>query len=272
MGRNRTLEYSARVIFATLLGLFQVFILNVKECGVAMNPSSQSGPPLDTLRQVETPEGITLTLRVAGPVARTLAWAIDSLIRYGVLWVLSMILVFLGVAGMGIWLILLFLLEWFYPVLFELYAGGATPGKKALGLQVMLADGAPVDWPGSLIRNLLRAVDFLPLFYGFGLVTMMLSRDFQRLGDLAAGTVVVYREPPLKALSVPPGPALPPPLPLSPVEQQWLMGFAERSPALNPERQQELAAMLADYTSGLQGVAAVERLRAHARWLAGEHS
>lgn len=237
-----------------------------------MNPPPPSATPLDTLRQVETPEGITLTLRVAGPVARALAWAVDSLIRYGLLWILSMILLFLGMAGIGVWLILLFLLEWFYPVLFELYADGATPGKKALGLQVVLADGAPVDWPAALIRNLLRPVDFLPIFYGFGLVAMLLNRDFQRLGDLAAGTVVVYRDPPLKAVTLPPGPALPPPLSLSLIEQQWLIGFAERSPALNPERQEELAALLADYTSGLRGVAAVERLRAHARWLAGEQT
>ncbi|MDS4031495.1 MAG: RDD family protein [Candidatus Contendobacter sp.] len=227
---------------------------------------------LDTIRYVETPEGITLKLRVAGPMARALAWSMDSLIRYGALWGLSMGLVLLGWAGLGVWLITLFLIEWFYPVVFEIYADGATPGKKALGLQVVLANGAPVDWPAALIRNLLRAVDFLPAFYGFGVAALLISRDFQRLGDLAAGTLVIYRDPPVKALALPPGPALPPPLPLSAAEQQWLIDFAERGSALNPERQEELAALLADCTSGLRGVAAVERLRAHARWLVGEHS
>ncbi|MDG4597141.1 MAG: RDD family protein [Candidatus Contendobacter sp.] len=227
---------------------------------------------LDTIRYVETPEGITLKLRVAGPMARALAWGMDSLIRYGALWGLSMGLVLLGWAGLGVWLITLFLIEWFYPVVFEIYADGATPGKKALGLQVVLANGAPVDWPAALIRNLLRAVDFLPAFYGFGVAALLISRDFQRLGDLAAGTLVIYRDPPVKTLALPPGPALPPPLPLSAAEQQWLIDFAERGSALNPERQEELAALLADCTSGLRGVAAVERLRAHARWLVGEHS
>lgn len=227
---------------------------------------------LDTIRYVETPEGITLKLRVAGPMARALAWSMDSLIRYGALWGLSMGLVLLGWAGLGVWLITLFLIEWFYPVVFEIYADGATPGKKALGLQVVLANGAPVDWPAALIRNLLRAVDFLPAFYGFGVAALLISRDFQRLGDLAAGTLVIYRDPPVKPLALPPGPALPPPLPLSAAEQQWLIDFAERGSALNPERQEELAALLADCTSGLRGVAAVERLRAHARWLVGEHS
>lgn len=229
-----------------------------------------SAPLLDTLRHVETPEGITLTLRVAGPVARALAWAMDGLIRYGVLWGLSIVLAVLGLAGWGVFLIVLFLLEWFYPVVFEVYAAGATPGKKALGLQVTLANGAPVDWPAALIRNLLRAVDFLPILYGFGLVAMLLNRNFQRLGDLAAGTVVIYREPPFKPPALSPGPALAPPWPLSAAEQQCLLNFAERSPVLNPERQAELAELLIDGLDDTQGMAAVERLHTHARWLAGE--
>lgn len=228
--------------------------------------------PLDTLRQVETPEGITLTLRVAGPVARALAWGLDSLIRYSALGGLLMVLMVLNEAGLGVWLMALFLTEWFYPALFEVYAQGATPGKKALGLQVIHANGAPVDWPAALIRNLLRAVDFLPVCYGFGVAALLVSRDFQRLGDLAADTLVIYRDPPAPPPALPPGLALPPPRPLSPVEQQELIAFAERSPALNPERQAELAELLTDYTGGLRGGVAVERLRAYARWLVGEHS
>ncbi len=224
---------------------------------------------LDTVRRIETPEGIELSLRLAGPVPRALAWVADSLIRYGVLWGLLMVLATLGGGGFGLWLIALFLMEWLYPVLFEVYVDGATPGKKALGLKVVHAGGAPVDWPAALIRNLLRAVDFLPAFYGFGLVAMTGSRDFQRLGDLAAGTVVIHRDPPAKIPPPPPGPALPPPAPLDLVEQRLLLDFAERGSALNPARQAELADLLAGFT-GLRGQAGVERLRAHARWLAGE--
>jgi uncharacterized RDD family membrane protein YckC len=224
--------------------------------------------PLDTLRRLETPEGIELSLRVAGPVARALAWSVDSLIRYGALWGLLMVLTMLGGGGLGLWLIALFATEWLYPALFEVYAGGATPGKKALGLKVIHANGTPIDWPAALIRNLLRAVDFLPLLYGFGLVAMLCNRDFQRLGDLAAGTVVIYRDPSETAPPLPPGPALPPPFALSPAEQQLLIDFAERGAILNPDRQAELADLLASYT-GLYGVVGVERLRAYARWLAG---
>lgn len=225
--------------------------------------------PLDTLRRLETPEGIELNLRVAGPVARALAWSVDGLIRYGALWGLLIALTPLGGGGFGLWLIALFLGEWLYPALFEVYADGATPGKKALGLKVIHANGTPVDWPAALIRNLLRAVDFLPIFYGFGLVAMLGNRDFQRLGDLAAGTVVIYRDPSATAPQLPPGPALPPPFPLYPAEQQLLIDFAERSATLNPERQAELAELLASHT-GLHGVVGVERLRAYARWLAGD--
>ncbi len=224
---------------------------------------------LDTLRPIETPEGITLNLRVTGPLARALAWGADSLIKYGALWGLLLALALLGQGGFGLWLIALFLTEWFYPVLFEIYADGATPGKKALGLKVVHANGTPVDWPAALIRNLLRAVDFLPLLYGFGVVAMACNRNFQRLGDLVAGTVVIYREPSGKTPALPPGPALPPAVPLSPVERQLLIDFAERGAALNPERQAELAELLAAFT-GLKGLDGVERLRAHARWLLGE--
>ena len=225
--------------------------------------------PLDTLRRLETPEGIELNLRVAGPVARALAWSVDSLIRYGALWGLLMALTLLGGGGFGVWLIALFLTEWLYPALFEVYADGATPGKKALGLKVIHANGTPVDWPAALIRNLLRAVDFLPIFYGFGLVAMLGNRDFQRLGDLAAGTVVIYRDPSETAPHLPPGPILPPPFALSPAEQQLLIDFAERSATLNPDRQAELAELLAGQT-GLHGVVGGERLRAYARWLTGD--
>lgn len=224
--------------------------------------------PLDTLRRLETPEGIELSLRVAGPVARALAWSVDGLIRYGALWGLLMVLTMLDGGGIGLWLIALFLAEWLYPALFEVYAGGATPGKKALGLKVIHANGAPVDWPAALIRNLLRAVDFLPLLYGFGLIAMLCNRDFQRLGDLAADTVVIYRDP-LETMSQwPPGPALSPPFSLSPAEQQLFIDFAERGATLNPNRQAELADLLASHT-GQYGVAGIERLRAYARWLAG---
>ena len=223
---------------------------------------------LDTLRAVETPEGITLELRLAGPVPRALAWLIDSLIKYAVLLGILLGLGFLGETGLGFWFLSLFLLEWFYPVLFELYWDGATPGKKAFSLQVINDNGTPVDTSASVIRNLLRAADFLPLFYGFGLVSLLVNRDFKRLGDLAAGTVVIYQERPAKSIPLPVGPSRQPLFPLSLAEQRVLIDFAERSAALNPARRVELATLLTAFQNE-HNTDAVETLLASARWLWG---
>ena len=75
----------------------------------------------------------------------------------------------LGKFGWGLFLILWFALEWLYPTVFEVYFGGATPGKKSLGLIVLHDDGTPVQLAASFTRNLLRAVDFFPALYGMGL-------------------------------------------------------------------------------------------------------
>src|SRR5262249_11922386 len=145
---------------------------------------------LDTTRRVATPEGIELTLRLAGPVPRAIAWAIDLAIRIGLLFVVMMAASPLGRAGVGVLLIAAFFVEWLLRAGFETTRNGQPPGKRVMGLAVLNDDGTPVRWPGALTRNLLRAVDFLPILYGIGLVAMLLNRDFKRLGDLAAGTVV----------------------------------------------------------------------------------
>jgi uncharacterized RDD family membrane protein YckC len=97
---------------------------------------------LDTAREIPTPEGIELTLRLAGPVPRALAWGIDLLLRLAAFAVLSIPLGMLGAVGAGIFLILWFGLEWLAPTLFEVYFDGATPGKRALGLMVLPARNA----------------------------------------------------------------------------------------------------------------------------------
>src|SRR5215470_4339864 len=125
---------------------------------------------LDTTRRVPTPEGIELTLRLAGPVPRAIAWAIDLAIRAGLLFLVMMVASPLGRAGVGVLLITAFFVEWLLPAWFETNWNGQTPGKRALGLAVLNDDGTPVRWPGALTRNLLRAVDFLPILYGIGLV------------------------------------------------------------------------------------------------------
>ena len=224
---------------------------------------------LDTYREIETPEGVELQLRAAGPVARALAFVIDLMLRGVVLMLLSIGLSIVGTFGMGLFLIVMFLMEWFYPVLFEVYRQGETPGKRMLGLRVLNDNGTPVGWGPSLVRNLLRAVDFLPSFYGFGLASMLLSRDFKRLGDLAAGTIVVYQDRGLRNVAIPDLPAFAPPLNLNLVEQRAVITFAERSQRLTDSRSEELADLLTPLT-GVEGRPGIQRLYQMANWLVGK--
>jgi uncharacterized RDD family membrane protein YckC len=200
---------------------------------------------LDTLSRVETPEGITLTLRCAGLVARTYAFGIDLLIRFMVLIVAGMLLGRIDGFGAGLFLVLAFALEWLYPVAFELTARAATPGKRAMNLAVVMDDGMPVTPSASLLRNLLRTVDFLPFGYAFGFVALLLRHDFKRLGDIAAGTLVVHTG--TQALHGEPAAAepQPPARALTPGQQTAIVDWALRTPRLTPARAEELAAIAA---------------------------
>lgn len=223
---------------------------------------------LDTIHPVETPEGIELHLPVAGLVSRALAWVIDTLIRGFIYMLLAVVLMPMGKTGLGILLILTFLTEWFYWVIFEVKRGGRTPGKSSMGLRVIHDDGTPISWGASMIRNLLRVVDFLPLFYGFGMVSVIMSRDFKRLGDHAAGTLVIYEERPGKPAERIEAAPLRPPYPLQLEEQQAILAFDERSPKLTGERAQELAELTGPLMEGQ--AYPVDALRGMAHWLAGE--
>ena len=224
---------------------------------------------LDTARRIATPEGIELELRLAGPVPRAGAWALDFLLRLAILFLAGMILGALGGFGTGVFLLIWFFLEWLFPAWCEVNWGGATPGKKALGLAVLHDDGTPVRWPAALARNLLRAIDFLPLFYGIGLLTMVTNRDFKRLGDLAAGTIVVYREAKPRSFQVPERTPLAPAVALTLPEQRAILDFAERVPGLTAERAEELAAIPRGLVGAASGPAATERLVRIANYLVG---
>ena len=224
---------------------------------------------LDSYREIETPEGVELLLRPAGPAPRALAWLADIFIRAIVYLILGTFLSFFGRFGTGLILITIFLLEWFYPVLFEIYWHGETPGKRWLGLRVLNDNGTPVSWGPSLIRNLLRTVDFLPLFYGFGLASFFMNREFKRLGDLAAGTVVTYKDNLMHTTQVPQTSASTPPLALKLEEQRAIINFAERSQRLTDVRAAELADILAPVT-GTRGFASIQRLYQMANWFLGK--
>jgi len=225
---------------------------------------------IDTLCAQETPEGVELEFSPAGPAPRALAWIVDAAIRFIVYLALASALHGLGQLGTGVLLVGLFLLEWFYPVGFEVLGRGQTPGKRLLGLRVLRADGAPVGWSRSTVRSLLAFADFLPFGFAAGLTAMLLGRRCQRLGDRAAGTVVVHVEPAPAAPRPAPGAveSLAPPFPLTLPEQRAIMGFSERAPGLTLERARELADLLEPVT-GASGDEGVARLHAMARNLRG---
>ncbi len=220
---------------------------------------------LDTTRAHETPEGVELDLRLAGPVVRACAWAIDAAIRAVMYLVIGYAFSLLGGLGLSLMLIGFFLIEWFYPVFFEVRSG-QTPGKRAMGIQVVHDNGTPVGWSASLLRNLLRSVDFLPLLYSVGLITMLINKEFRRLGDLAAGTLVTYRDRAGEDPQLPPATALTPPAGLDVDEQFLLLLFAERSHRLSTARRAELADVLEGLT-GRRGEEGVQALWGYARWL-----
>jgi len=224
---------------------------------------------IDTTHHLETPEGIDIGINPTGPIARGLAVFIDSLIRQLVVALAAGGAAYAGAAGVGFVLIAWFLLEWFYPVVFEVLGNGQTPGKRAFGLRVINRDGTPIGWGASLIRNLLRVVDFLPFFYVTGVISMLCSRDFQRLGDLAAGTLVVGVNEPRpsgKAIEVE-GTRIAP-IELRPDEQRAILAFAERSSELSAERTIELANVL-QLLTGKVGSECVQDLLQIANGIAG---
>ena len=204
---------------------------------------------------IDTPEGVPLELTLAGVGSRFSAALIDGFIQ-GVTLVVIGVLV--GVAGssgpvVAIGLISGFLVFFGYDVLFETKASGRTPGKRVTGLRVVRVGGGPVDFRTSAVRNLLRIIDLLPGTYLVGIITILASRRNQRLGDLAAGTLVL-RE--VKA-SVPVAPVGAPAAELVESVGDWdvsavtaeematVRRFLERRPGLTPQARARLAGELA---------------------------
>jgi len=168
------------------------------------------GKQIDTAVEIVTPENISFRYWLAGPARRVPAYLLDLLIQ-GL--VLGLVFVALGLAmgsvGLfgsfwGLFFIVLFLVQWFYGALLEAVWNGQTPGKRALRIRVVTIHGQPIRAWQAVLRNVLRSVDALPpaplawvfpLFtlplFVVGLVAAALSDRFQRLGDMAAGTMVV---------------------------------------------------------------------------------
>jgi uncharacterized RDD family membrane protein YckC len=227
---------------------------------------------LDTAVLAETPEGIVIELHPAGVTPRVYAFILDSLIRFGIFMVVAQVANFMEGLGTGLLLISWFLLEWFYPVVFELSRWGATPGKRAFNLKVVMDSGLPITPAASFTRNLLRVADFLPMLYGFALLSILLRKDSKRLGDLAAATLVVYQVQRSKKVVMKDVPPLAPAFSLAPQDQAAVIALAARASRLTTERLDELAAIAAPIcgAAGHSGREVTLRVLGVAQWLLGK--
>jgi uncharacterized RDD family membrane protein YckC len=226
---------------------------------------------LDNVVAAETPEGILLELRPAGLSARFYAFALDWMIRLMIIYAAAMATSIIGGIGFAFWLILVFALEWFYPIAFELTPSGATPGKRVFGLRVVMDNGLPVTAAASVARNLLRVADLLPFVYGFAIVSMLLRRDCKRLGDIAAGTIVVHQPRAAARITLNNVTPVAPARLLAAENQAAIIALAARAPTLTAARLDELAALAAAASgdSGRSGPAVTRRVLGVAEWLLG---
>ena len=177
--------------------------------------------PVDNTLRVVTPENVAFEYRVAGPFRRLPAYAIDLAIRVVILGVtLGVLLILVAVTSIAvgslvdgpaffIFLLTWFLLSWFYGGLFECYWNGQTPGKRLMGLRVVTIEGQPINALQAIMRNVLRFADGLPIYtpvipegplpffiptFFVGAVVAMISPRYQRLGDIACGTIVIIEQ------------------------------------------------------------------------------
>ncbi|MCO5198026.1 MAG: RDD family protein [Anaerolineae bacterium] len=159
--------------------------------------------PPDRVLSIDTPENVVFGYELAGLGSRFLAAVVDSFIIVVLLLFLTITQLAIANAALAndisatawvfaIFVLLDFITIWAYYIVFELVWNGQSPGKRLTKLRVMQAEGRPVTLTGSMLRNLVRFIDFLPIFYGVGVIAMFISKQSRRLGDFAGGTLVVY--------------------------------------------------------------------------------
>lgn len=214
---------------------------------------------LDQVIEIETPEQVTVTVTIAGIGSRAAAAVIDAMILTLILlasWLL-IIAPGAGLLGEGAWvlaigLIASFALTWGYYVLFEGLRDGQTPGKRLLGLRVVQDGGYSVSFAASAVRNLVRLLDMQPFPTGLlGLGVALVSKSGKRLGDMAAGTIVVREHvqhaPPIRVADAEDEgePAV-----LTEEEYELLARYMERRNALDPSHRQAIAEQLAKRLEG----------------------
>ena len=224
---------------------------------------------MDRTLDVRTPESIAFSYELAGIGSRFLALAVDLLIQ-----IIVLLLIVWGIVQIGghapvahakalpqgerFWsnvavaLIIAFLFTLFfgYFIVFEALWNGQTPGKRALGLRVVRDGGYPIDFSASLIRNLIRVGEMGLGFYAISAVVALLSEENKRLGDIAAGTIVVrdarMQRPDDLLRGVETEPLYASTAYVSGEERAIIKRFLERRDDLEPERRRVLAAQIAE--------------------------
>ena len=219
---------------------------------------------------LRTPEQVDLEYEVAGLGSRFIAVLIDSLLQTAVMIAVFVAFAlgaaFLGattrrlsggdsslvmIVGIAVAVLLVFLITWGYFVVFELVWNGQTPGKRAAGIRVLTARGEPITLVHAFVRNLVRIVDYLPASYMLGAAVILATPRAQRLGDLAAGTMVVKERRaglPRTLAALPSEQALPPRQAalFSQDDVALARDFLLRRQELSPDRRRALAREIAD--------------------------
>jgi len=156
--------------------------------------------------EIDTPENVTFDYDVAGIGSRFLAALMDTAlimllqaVLFGSFFLLAKFVFNMDILNgdfaswaLAILGIISFIFLWGYYLFFEILWNGQSPGKRMVGIRVIRVDGTPITASESMIRNLVRIIDLLPTAYGVGVVTMFINSNSRRVGDLAAGTIVVH--------------------------------------------------------------------------------
>ena len=204
---------------------------------------------------ITTPEGVELQLALAGVGSRFAAALVDALIQgllgrgRGLLFAAAGWLEGWGAAAFSI---IIFVVIFSYDIVFEVLAAGRTPGKRLNGLRVVRVGGFPVGFLASSIRNTVRLVDILPAAYLVGCIAILASKHNQRLGDMAAGTIVVRERKATSALPPPRAVDVAPAYPswdvgtITPLELQTVRQFLARRGSIDSQARTQLAQTLAE--------------------------
>lgn len=158
--------------------------------------------------EIHTPENVTFEFELAGVASRGAAWLIDVIVMAALMGLASMVLQSLvptfGGLAMAVMMVSAFVVQWGYTALMEWHFAGRTVGKMVFRLRTLRDDGLPITFVQSVVRNLVRVVDLLPGVYLVGGVTALFDAHGRRLGDIAAGTMVVHeRRAPMPSAVVP---------------------------------------------------------------------